>query len=353
MDAEFWRGRRVLVTGHTGFKGSWLTLWLSRLGAKVAGFALAPPTSPSLFEQAAIGDLIKHQQADIRDLAALRQAFDWHRPQIVFHLAAQAIVRQSYVDPVETYATNLMGTVNVLEAIRHTPDIEAAVMITTDKVYDNKEWVWGYREDDRLGGVDPYSNSKACCELAIAAYRRSFFDEGKLMVASARAGNVIGGGDWARDRLIPDIVRAFIAGQQLVIRYPDAVRPWQHVLEPLHGYLMIAESIAKKQLRVDPTFNFGPDEADAQPVRSIVEHMRSRWADSAEWTLDNNANPHEAGQLRLDCSKARQVLNWKPALALPQALDWIVEWHKRNHHGESPRSLSEAQIDRYQDIVTP
>lgn len=352
MDAAFWKGRRILVTGHTGFKGSWLTLWLSRLGAEVTGYALAPPTTPSLFAQAEIGSVVAHHEADIRDLAALRRVFETSRPQIVFHLAAQAIVRQSYADPVETYATNLMGTVNVLEAIRHTPSIEAAVMITTDKVYDNKEWAWGYRETDRLGGFDPYSNSKACCELAIDAYRRSFFDAQKLVVGSARAGNVIGGGDWACDRLIPDIVRGFMAGQQVVIRYPDAVRPWQHVLEPLHGYLVIAEAIVKQRLQADPTFNFGPEETDAQPVRAIVEHMRTRWGNGAAWTLDNAANPHEANQLRLDCSKARQVLKWTPKLPLSQALDWVVEWYQGHHRGEAARTLSEAQIDRYQDIVT-
>ncbi|WP_226794305.1 CDP-glucose 4,6-dehydratase [Altererythrobacter sp. CC-YST694] len=342
-----WAGRRVFLTGHTGFKGSWLALWLQAMGAKVTGYSLPAPTRPSLFDKARVADRLHHIEGDIRDAGALSAAVAQARPEVIFHLAAQPLVRLSYEDPAGTYATNVMGTVNLLEAARATPGVRAIVAITSDKCYENREWHWPYREEDPMGGHDPYSSSKGCCELVISAWRRSFFsDEGPLL-ASGRAGNVIGGGDWATDRLIPDLVRAFEAGAAPLIRSPHSVRPWQHVLEALRGYIMLAERLLEGERGFGEGWNFGPLEEDAQPVRWIVDRMQARWGGTVPAKRQSGFHPHEAGLLRLDCSKARNLLGWKPALPLEAALDWIVEWHKAVGSGADAREVTLAQIDRY------
>ncbi|WP_425229430.1 CDP-glucose 4,6-dehydratase [Sphingomonas sp.] len=350
MSRSGWHGRRVFLTGHTGFKGAWLALWLHQLGAEVTGFALPPPTDPSLFDGARLRDLVTHIEGDIRDLAAVTAALRAARPEIVFHLAAQPLVRLSYDQPVETYATNIMGTVHVLEAARQIGGVRACVAITTDKCYDNREWVWPYRESDPMGGHDPYSSSKGAAELVIAAYRNSFFDAAGIGLASVRAGNVVGGGDWAADRLIPDLVRAFEAGEAPAIRAPAAVRPWQHVLEALGGYLLIAERLLMGDRAVADAWNFGPADEDARPVGWIVERMRVLWggdaAAAAPWT---GTPAHEAGLLRLDTSRARALLGWRPALPLADALDWIVDWHRRVRAGEDARAVTAAQIIAYRE----
>lgn len=351
-EANCWRGRRVLVTGHTGFKGSWLSLWLHALGAEVTGFALPPPTNPSLFEAARANELIRHIEGDVRDLAAVHAAMAETRPEVVFHLAAQPLVRLSYEQPVETYATNVMGTVHVLEAARQTGGVTAFVCVTSDKCYENREWVWPYRESDPMGGHDPYSNSKGCAELVISAYRNSFFPsaaiaKGGLALASVRAGNVIGGGDWATDRLVPDLVRAFERGEAPVIRSPGAVRPWQHVLEALGGYLLIAERLLAGETEFADAWNFGPADDDARPVSWIVEKMQATWGGAPEAIPFAGDRPHEAGLLKLDCAKARAALGWRPALTLETALDWIVDWHKQAASGADPRSITLAQIAAY------
>lgn len=349
IDTNSWHGRRVFVTGHTGFKGSWLSLWLHQLGASVTGFALPPPTNPSLFDGANISELITSIEGDIRDIDAVSAAMAKAQPEVVFHLAAQPLVRASYENPVETYATNVMGTVHLLEAARNTKSARAFVCITTDKCYENREWVWPYREADPMGGHDPYSSSKGCAELVVSAYRRSFFNEdGSLALASVRAGNVIGGGDYAVDRLIPDLIRSFLKQETPVIRSPKAVRPWQHVLEALGGYLLIAERLLDGSPNVADAWNFGPADDDAQPVDWIVSRMRHVWGDGAHApTPFLGQTPHEAGLLRLDISKARAQLGWRPALRLIDALDWIVEWHKAVESGAHPREVTSEQIARY------
>ncbi|HEX8057864.1 MAG TPA: CDP-glucose 4,6-dehydratase [Novosphingobium sp.] len=344
----FWRGRRVFLTGHTGFKGSWLALWLTRMGAEVTGFAL-PAESPSLFEQARVGDLVHHVEGDIRDLAAVEVAMAAARPEVVFHLAAQPLVRLSYATPVETFATNVQGTVHVLDACRRMPDLKAIVCITSDKCYENRETDRPYREDDAMGGYDPYSASKGATELVVSAYRRSFFQhEGAARLASVRAGNVIGGGDWAADRLIPDLVRALIAGDKPLIRAPDSIRPWQHVLEALGGYLMIAERLHQGDDRAASGWNFGPAENDTQPVRWIVEHMTEVWG-TPGWTQSDGPQPHEAKLLKLDCTKAHKELGWRPTFTLDKALDRIVEWHRHVAQGGDARAISITQLDDYRD----
>lgn len=342
-----WAGRRVLVTGHTGFKGSWLTLWLQVMGAEVTGFALPPPTEPSLFEAARIAELITHVEGDVREFAALQRVVAAARPEVIFHLAAQPLVHLSYEQPVETYATNVMGTVHLLEAARQVAGVQAVVCITSDKCYENREWVWPYRESDPMGGHDPYSSSKGCAELVVAAYRNSYFSNGGPALASARAGNVIGGGDWAVDRLVPDLVCAFEAGVAPLIRSPDAVRPWQHVLEALGGYLLLAERLLAGDRSFAEAWNFGPAEEDARPVSWIVQRMRAGWGDTGEALPDTGPHPHEAGLLRLDCSKARAALGWRPTLSLEQALDWIVAWHKAVGAGIDAREVTLAQITDY------
>ena len=343
-----WTGRRVLVTGHTGFKGSWLSLWLGAMGAKVTGFALPPPTDPSLFEAARVAQGLHHIEGDVRDLGAVVAAFEQSRPHIVFHLAAQPLVRHSYSEPVETYATNVMGTAHVLEAARRVPGIKAIVAVTSDKCYENREWVWPYREEDPMGGHDPYSSSKGCAELVISAWRRSFFAEDGPLLASVRAGNVIGGGDWAADRLVPDLVRAFEQGVPPLIRSPASVRPWQHVLEALGGYVTLAERLLAGERNFADGWNFGPSDEDARPVSWMVERMRAAWGGAPEAVGDSAPSPHEAGLLRLDCSKARAALRWRPALPLAEALDWIVAWHKAVAAGEDARAVTLRQIADYQ-----
>lgn len=344
-----WQGRRVLVTGHTGFKGSWLALWLHAMGAKVTGFALPPPTDPSLFEAARLADLVDHVEGDVRDFTALRSTVERSRPDVIFHLAAQPLVRLSYEQPIETYAANVMGTVHLLEAARLTGGVKAIVCVTSDKCYENREWDWPYRESDPMGGHDPYSSSKGCAELVVAAWRRSYFGSADApLLASVRAGNVIGGGDWAADRLVPDLVRAFEAGVAPLIRAPDAVRPWQHVLEALGGYIMIAERLMAGERRFADAWNFGPADEDARPVRWIVDRMRAGWRDgAAPPTLDAGPRPHEAGLLRLDSARARAALGWRPALDLGQAIGWIVEWHKAVGAGEDARRVTLDQIAHY------
>lgn len=354
MDPAFWRGKKVFVTGHTGFKGSWLCLWLQQMGAEVTGYALAPPSEPSLFEQAGVAQGMTSIVGDIRDGAAMLRAMALAQPEIVIHMAAQALVRYSYDHPVETYGSNVMGQVQVLEAVRQTPSARAVVNITSDKCYENKEWLWGYRETESLGGYDPYSSSKACAELVSAAYRNSYFNparhaEHRVALATARAGNVIGGGDWALDRLIPDIMRAIIAGEPVRIRSPHAIRPWQHVLEPLSGYLTLAERLYRDGPAFAEGWNFGPREADARPVEWIVQRLTTLWGDGASWQLDANPQPHEAHYLKLDCAKATSLLAWQPRWSLEQALNRIVAWHKGHLAGGDMRELTLAQIIEYEN----
>jgi CDP-glucose 4,6-dehydratase len=344
-----WQGRRVLVTGHSGFKGSWLALWLTAMGARVTGFALPAPTQPSLFAAARIDQLVDHVEGDVRDLAALRATVAQARPEAIFHLAAQPLVRLSYDEPVETYATNVMGTVNLLEAARTVGGVRAIVCVTSDKCYENREWDWPYRESDPMGGHDPYSSSKGCAELVVAAWRRSYFTAaGAPLLASVRAGNVIGGGDWAADRLIPDLVRAFEAGIAPLIRAPDAVRPWQHVLEALGGYLMIAERLLAGERRFADGWNFGPGDEDGRSVHWIVERMRAAWREGAlPPAADTGARAHEAGLLRLDSARVRAALGWRSVLGLGETIDWIVDWHKTVAGGSNARDVTLGQIAQY------
>jgi CDP-glucose 4,6-dehydratase len=350
IDPAFWSGRRVFLTGHTGFKGGWLALWLQDLGAEVTGYALPAPDGPSLFAAADVArGMKKSVLADVRDAGTLADAMAEARPEIVLHLAAQPLVRRSYVDPIETYSTNVMGLVHLFEAVRKTPGVKAAINITSDKCYENREWVWGYRESDPMGGHDPYSSSKGCAELVTSAYRNSFFqDADGPAVATARAGNVIGGGDWSADRLIPDILRALAAGTPVLIRNPAAVRPWQHVLEPLSGYLMLAEKLATQGRAFASGWNFGPALSDTQPVEWIVRQICAMFDDGASWTLDANKGPHEAHYLALDCSKAHRDLNWSPLWSLQTALEKIVEWHRADLEGADLRQISLRQIAGYQ-----
>jgi CDP-glucose 4,6-dehydratase len=351
MNQAFWNDKRVLLTGHTGFKGSWLSLWLQSMGAQLVGYALAPPTKPSLFEVANVEKGMTSLIGDIRDLAKLGAVFAEYSPEIVIHMAAQPLVRYSYQNPVETYSTNVMGTVNLLEAVRNSHGVKAVVNITTDKCYENREWVWGYRENEPMGGYDPYSSSKGCSELATSAYRRSFFQENGIALASARAGNVIGGGDWAADRLIPDILRAFEQNQAVIVRNPHATRPWQHVLEPLSGYLTLAERLYTDGQACAEGWNFGPDDDDARPVQWIVERMADIWGNGATWKLDSGEKPHEANFLKLDTSKARLMLSWRPQLNLDESLSLIVEWMKKYHKGDNMHEITLAQIKRYQTLL--
>ena len=351
-----WKGRRVFLTGHTGFKGGWLALWLTQLGAEVRGYALDPCTTPSLFEAAKIGSAIEDIRGDIRDATKLNAAMTQFRPDVVFHLAAQPLVRYSYEDPIGTYETNVIGTARVLEAVRQTPSVRAVVSVTTDKCYENKEWIWGYRETDPLGGYDPYSSSKACAEIVSAAYRQSFFPvaklaEHKVALATGRAGNVIGGGDWSTDRLIPDLVRGFLSKQPVLIRRPHAIRPWQHVLEPLYGYIRLAEQLYTHDPKFATAYNFGPVEDDAQPVEWIAEKMTNFWGDGAKWVLDPDPGVHEAGYLKLDASKARADLGWAPRLNLETALEWLVTWYRAWDSGAAMQQFTLQQIANYQALT--
>jgi CDP-glucose 4,6-dehydratase len=343
----FWQGRRVLLTGHTGFKGSWLSLWLQSLGARVCGVALAPPEGPTLFEAARVAEGMDHRIADVRNFGDMQAALQAFQPEIVLHMAAQAIVRLSYRDPVATYATNVMGTVHVLEAARQAGSVRAIVNVTTDKCYENREWVWGYREDEPMGGHDPYSSSKGCSELVSSAYRRSFLQDAGIALATARAGNVIGGGDWAADRLIPDILRALEKKRPVLIRNPDAVRPWQHVLEPLSGYLLLAERLVEHGQTDAEGWNFGPRDEDGKPVQWITERMCAAWGEGASWESQPGDHPAEANLLKLDISKARQRLAWAPRWPLETALDRIVDWHRAWLAGQDMRAVCLRQIAQY------
>ena len=345
----------MLLTGHTGFKGSWLTLWLQALRADVTGYALDPPTSPNLFEGASVAKGIHSISADVRDFSRLKSAIAECKPEIVLHMAAQSVVRRGYEDPVETYSSNVMGTVNLFEALRQLNHRCVVVNVTSDKCYANREWVWGYREEEALGGRDPYSNSKACAELVTAAYRDSFFspdslDRHGIALASARAGNAIGGGDWTSDQLIPDLMRSFLNGKPCLIRNPSAVRPWQFVLEPLRGYLMLAERLMENGSCYASAWNFGPAATDAKSVHWIADELVQSWGDHAGWTCDPSYHPREANALKLDVSKAEASLNWRPALPLKDALGWITEWYRGFQQGADLRILTQRQIERYEGL---
>lgn len=347
MSQAFWLGKRVFLTGHTGFKGGWLALWLQSLGAEVHGYALAPPTEPNLFTVAEVDKgMVNSVIADIRDIDKLRSAMQAAEPEIVFHLAAQPLVRYSYAQPVETYAVNVMGTVHLLEAIRATPTVKTVVNVTTDKCYENREWDWGYRENEPMGGFDPYSSSKGCSELVTAAYRRSFLEAAGVSIATARAGNVIGGGDWAGDRLIPDFLRAMDKAEMLTIRSPHSTRPWQHVLEPLSGYLTLAEHLHEQGEKFAEAWNFGPLDDDARPVQWIVERLAEMRSD-VKWQLDASLQPHEANYLKLDSSKARKQLHWQPRWRLQTALHKTIDWHEAWKQAKDMRSVTLAQIAEY------
>lgn len=356
MNAAIWRNRRVFLTGHTGFKGGWLALWLASQGAVVRGYSLDPSTRPNLFTEARIGSVVEDMRGDIRDAGALEPALREFRPEAVFHMAAQPLVRSSYDDPIGTYETNVLGTARVLDAVRRTPSVRAVVSVTTDKCYENKEWLWGYRETDPLGGYDPYSSSKACAEIVSAAFRSSYFhperySEHGCAIATARAGNVIGGGDWSLDRLIPDLVRGFVAGEPVLIRRANAIRPWQHVLEPLAGYIALGEHLLSPEAsRYATAFNFGPSDGDAQTVGWIVERMAERWSGDAGWKLDAEAGVHEAGYLKLDASRARSELGWSPRLRLETTLEWLVDWYKAQQSGADMQAFTLAQIARYEEL---
>ena len=345
---SFWKGRRVFLTGHTGFKGGWLSLWLSSMGAEVHGYALPPPTEPDLFSVALVADcLSSHTIGDIRDQDALREALARSGAEVVFHLAAQPLVRYSYDNPIETYSTNVMGTLYLLEAVPSVPGVKSVVSVTTDKCYENREWAWGYRENESLGGYDPYSSSKACAEMVTAAYRQSFLAVSGVAVATARAGNVIGGGDWAEDRLLPDLLRALDAGVTLEIRSPNAIRPWQHVLEPLAGYISLAEHLMQTGEKAAEAWNFGPADEDAQPVRWVVEQLVAQ-VPGAHWvSRQESAQLHEANYLKLDSSKARARLGWVPRWHLSEALGKTLAWHLAWRAGEDMRSVSLEQIRMY------
>jgi CDP-glucose 4,6-dehydratase len=351
---SFWKGKRVFLTGHTGFKGSWLTLWLKEMGAHVTGFSLAPPTNPSLFQLADVSAGITHIEGDIRDLPLLKSKMNTAEPEVVFHLAAQPLVRHSYRDPVETYSTNLMGTVNFLEALRACPEAKAAVVVTSDKCYENKEWHWGYRENEPMGGYDPYSCSKGCAELITSSYRKSFFsDKNSTLIATARAGNVIGGGDFAEDRLIPDLVRSTFERNPLEIRNPSAVRPWQHVLEPLSGYLLLAEALFKDGgQKFAEGWNFGPSDQDCTSVKYVVENFLQILNKSSFVKFGSSPSLHEAGLLKLDISKARYQLGWNPSLNLHDALNWTAQWYTKNqnNHRDS-RAFTLDQIHRFTKVT--
>lgn len=355
VSPSFWQGKKVFLTGHTGFKGGWLSLWLASMGAKVTGYALAPNTTPNFFNVAKIDSCLeKSYIADIRDLEKLQKAMSDAQPKIVIHMAAQPLVRYSYMNPVETYATNVMGTVHVLESIRALDSVRAAVIVTTDKCYENKEWAWGYRENEPMGGYDPYSNSKGCAELVTSAYRQSYFSPEKYTkhqvgIASARAGNVIGGGDWSEDRLIPDAIKAFEANQPLMIRNPLATRPWQHVLEPLSGYLVLAQALYQDGSKFDGGWNFGPRDDDARSVQEVINLLINNWGANAVWQQDKSEQPHEAHALKLDCSKARQYLNWVPKWTLEQTVENITQWQHAYQRDINMQDVSLQQISQYQN----
>ena len=344
MDVEFWRGKRVFLTGHTGFKGSWLSVWLQSVGAEVYGYALAPNTTPNMYGEARVDELVHSVIGDVRDENRLNQAYEAARPDIAIHMAAQPIVRDSYIDPVGTYATNVMGTVNFLEAVRRYPSARAVLVVTSDKCYENKEWVWGYREDEPMGGYDPYSNSKGCAELVVSAYRKSFFKDGGVALASARAGNVIGGGDWANHRLLPDFFRAIEQGKVLSIRYPEAVRPWQHVLVPLSGYIRLCEALWTDTGTYADGWNFGPDFEKDHTVENILKILKQVWRTPFEWEVEPGEKPHEAVNLRLDSSKARKYLDWTAGWTCRDAVVATAVWQQGFIEGGDMRQMTLDQI---------
>jgi CDP-glucose 4,6-dehydratase len=355
LNRDFWKGRKVFLTGHTGFKGSWLALWLNSLGAEVTGYSLDPPTQPNLFEQAHVADCLRGITGDIRDYAKLKNALAEARPEVVLHLAAQSVVRQGYEDPIDTYSSNVMGTVHVFEAVRQLKAPCVIVNVTSDKCYHNREWLWGYREDEPFGGHDPYSNSKGCAELVTTAYRDSFFPPASvakhgIALGSARAGNAIGGGDWTADQLIPDLMRAFLSDKPCLIRNPLSTRPWQFLLEPLRGYLMLAERLATDANTFASGWNFGPADDDAKPVGWIADELVRLWGNPAKWTQDSASHPSEARALKLDASKAKARMHWHPVLPLSEALGWIVEWYRGFQSGADVRKLTLKQIERYQSL---
>jgi CDP-glucose 4,6-dehydratase len=352
MDPVFWKGKKVLITGHTGFKGSWLSVWLQNLGGNLVGYSLPPPTTPSLFTVACVEDGMTSIIGDVRNFEQFQSVIADHRPEIIFHMAAQSLVRHSYDNPVETYATNVMGTVNLLEAVRQVGGVKAIVNITSDKCYENQEWPWGYRENEPMGGFDPYSNSKGCSELVTSAFRNSFFnpedfDNHGVALASARSGNVIGGGDWAKDRLIPDIMRAISEGKPVVVRNPDSIRPWQHVLEPLSGYLLLAQKLWQEGKEFAQAWNFGPNDEDAKPVSWIVTSLTNMWGNGASWKLDGQKHPHEAHYLKLDCSKAKSQIGWSPTWNLETTLLAIVNWHQEYLAQKDMRVVVTEQINAF------
>lgn len=347
MNQEFWKNRKVLVTGHTGFKGGWLSLWLSELGARVFGYSLEPPTDPSFFKVTKLYDCIeKSEVGNVCDLKHLSNFIGKTEPEVVFHLAAQPLVRYSYVHPVETFQVNVLGTVNLYESLRVTESCKCIVNITTDKCYENREWIWPYRETEPLGGYDPYSSSKACSELVTSAYRRSYFEARGIQIATARAGNVIGGGDWSKDRLIPDIFSACERNQKLIIRSPEAIRPWQHVLEPLSGYIMLAEQLFFNGKKYSGPWNFGPNQSGEKTVSWIADFVKTR-IESFSWESGTVAEPHEAKVLKLDSSKARSELGWIPNWSLEVALHETIAWHESWKRSEDMYDVSRAQIARY------
>ena len=354
INQDFWKGKKVFLTGHTGFKGSWMSIWLNQLGAEITGYSLDPPTNPSLFKEAEIEQLLNHNIGDVRDLENLKKIMIESNPDIVIHMAAQPLVRESYLDPVGTYNTNVMGTVHVLESVRYSNNTRAVVNVTTDKCYENKEWIWGYRENEPLCGYDPYSNSKSCSELITSSYRNSFFNPDKygtghhVALASARAGNVIGGGDWAKDRLIPDILKSFENQEPVFIRSPYSIRPWQHVLEPLSGYLTLAEQLySEKGIEYAEGWNFGPNDADSKPVEWIVNKMCNLWGNGASFKIDENPQPHEASYLKLDISKADFKLNWRPIWSLETSLKKIIEWNKLYNQNSNILEICQQQIKEF------
>ncbi len=348
IDRGFWRGRRVLLTGHSGIKGGWLSLWLQRLGAEITGYSLPAPTEPSLFDAGRVAEGMTSISGDVRDGAALARAMHQARPEIVIHMAAQSLVRYSYDHPVETFATNVMGLINLFEAARTTSSVAAIVNVTSDKCYENREWLWGYRETEAMGGHDPYSSSKGCAELITAAWRRSYFGLAGVALASARAGNVIGGGDWAADRLVPDIMRALLSNRPVQIRNPQSIRPWQHVLEPLSGYLLLAEKLAKGGVGYADGWNFGPADGGSRPVHWMVDRLIMGWGGGASWEQDSQTAPREANILKLDCSKAHAILGWTPLWEIDTAIDRILDWHKRYEAGEDMRRVTLDQIEDYE-----
>lgn len=347
INTSFWESKRVLITGHTGFKGSWLSLWLQSLGANICGISLNPPTEPSLFIEAKVAKKMRHEIADIRDFTSINNIFKSFKPEIVIHMAAQPLVRLSYKEPINTYATNVMGTIHIYEASREARSVKAIVNVTTDKCYENYEWIWGYRENDRMGGHDPYSSSKGCSELISSAYIKSFLDLEGIALATARAGNVIGGGDWAKDRLIPDVLNSLEKGETIQVRNPKSIRPWQHVLEPLSGYLLLAEDLFFNGKATSGSWNFGPKDEDAKSVQWIVENLSKKWNKNNKWKIQKGEHPHEANYLKLDISKAKNQLGWKPRWSLETSLDKISDWHQGWLAEENVQDICQKQIAEF------